>query len=151
MNVSSSIYHLNSNFLERRSDNIINSKLKLTPTVHSRAHDRECAIYRKAIDTLDKTLAEIISECQDITKFTGMKMNLNPMKDTNNTDDTDDNATNRTSNLQEESLDLLAVATKDRDVAQKELNVIKDRLERVSNVLHYLGMYISYNNIYYYY
>jgi hypothetical protein len=80
-----------------------------------------------------------------------MKMNLNPMKDTNNTDDTDDNATNRTSNLQEESLDLLAVATKDRDVAQKELNVIKDRLERVSNVLHYLGMYISYNNIYYYY
>ena len=129
----------------------MNSKLSLANTIHSRSHERECQIYREAIESLDRTIDEIISECHDITKFTGLQINLGgsggasggasggTSGGTSGGDEGKEGPGSST--LQEESLALLRAASKERDEAASAVVVLQQRLERVSNVLHCLGVH----------
>jgi hypothetical protein len=148
VSVSSAAYELSSPFHERRDNTKMNSKLSLANTIHSRSHERECQIYREAIESLDRTIDEIISECHDITKFTGLQINLGGSGGASGgaSGGTSGGASGGasggdegkegpgSSTLQEESLALLRAASKERDEAASAVVVLQQRLERVSNV-----------------
>jgi hypothetical protein len=131
---TNAVYEISNLFLERRSRKMMNGNLTLSSTIHQRAHQRDCRIYRTAIDSLDRTIDAMVSIVDDITQFTDGKTSSS---DTINTA----SSTRVTSTLRDEALRLLRSATKAKDSMQIIVDQLRDKLQRVSNVLHYLGLH----------
>ena len=110
------------------------SDINLAHTIHERAYQRDCRTYRTAIDALDRTIDAMSSVVDDISEFTGRNISLSSSSSSSAT------ARNK-SGLNDEVLRLLSNATREKDTAQDTVNVLRQRLDRVSNVLHHLGLH----------